>query len=157
MLPADDFPHDAPGPPLQGHPQLRSELGDGQAAEAVGGNGVEVVPEGSLEGGLGLGVLLPGAAEEDAGPAEVEGGDDDAEGDEAGVGVCEFMLLEEGHGVLLQLEALHRQLQEVVVPPEVGRVVHEQHQQLGRYVDQLVPAHLQPQSALAVYPLNLHH
>lgn len=79
--------------------------------------------------------LLPDVAEEDADSAEVESGDDYIEGDEAGLVVSAGQMRLQ---VFFEFAGLHGQFEEMVVPLDVGRVVHEEHQQVGVDVDQFL-------------------
>lgn len=76
-------------------------------------------------------VFFPSVAKDNAHFVEVEGRNDYVTGDELGagalLGIAEFVPLKKGHSVLLELHALDRQFDKVVITFDIGGVVHKEH------------------------------
>ena len=82
-----------------------------------------------------MGLFLPGIAVEDADPVEAEGGDDDIEGEEAGlvisIDASKFVAIEIGFGMLLYLSPLHGQLAKMLIPLNIVGVVHKEDEKIS--------------------------
>lgn len=91
--------------------------------------------------------LFPDVTEQNADFAEVECRNDDAECDK--MRNCgsrlflEFTPLEISLGMFLQFGSLHRELEEVIVLVYIGRVIHEQDQEVPRNMYELLGRELE--------------
>ena len=93
-----------------------------------------------------MGLFLPGIAVEDADPVEAEGGDDDIEGEEAGlfisIDASKFVAIEIGFGMLLYLSPLHGQLAKMLIPLDIVGVVHKEDEEIGFDVQKYLASEL---------------